>query len=151
MKQRATLPITVLLSIAAQLGRADPLPVSPGDAAPNSSQQQTPFTAAHANARRDEANPESRQWNIDSGSRLGGLLTPLLNPCMLRIAPIDVPTVTVVIRLDSKGKAVEVVVSDDSSYAKCVGERLQLLEMSSAPWENYWFEIVLGGYAKPGA
>jgi hypothetical protein len=103
------------------------------------------FDTAQLLAKRDEANPESGPWRRESIGSFAGTIFPLLEPCAKGISLMDIPTVNVVVRLSAQGKATRVFTAENSAYAICVREQLQRLDMKSAPWGGYWFEVALKG------
>lgn len=105
------------------------------------------FEEARVLARRDESSPDSLQWRRSSNQRLSQALS-VTDPCMQGIAFMDIPTVTAVMRLSLQGRATKVFVREDSNYARCFGEHLRQLDMGSAPWDGYWFEVLMQGPAE---
>ena len=104
----------------------------------------TSFESAQRLAQRDEANPDSHAWREQAVGRLGNALL-LVVPCMEAMGFANVPTVNVVVRLSAQGHVTQVFAQEDSAYAQCVKERLPTLDLGSAPWDGYWYEIRLLG------
>ncbi|MEO6079481.1 MAG: hypothetical protein ABIQ86_06870 [Steroidobacteraceae bacterium] len=104
------------------------------------------FEAAQLLARRDEARPDTLEWRRNVSNRLGPALS-VTHPCDEGIALADIPTVNAVVRLSFQGRATDAFALETSTYAKCFAERLRLLDVGSAPWDGYWFEIRMEGPA----
>lgn len=140
MTRRVVLGIALLIPIASGLGcTTTPQRVEPGHESGNRRQTMS-FGTAWRLARRDDTMPEARDWRIKIIPNLGRALLVTAS-CRAGMAIADIPPVDAVVRLSIQGKATEVFSEGTSSYAKCFSERAQLLDLGSAPWDGYWFEI----------
>lgn len=102
------------------------------------------FEAAQLLARSNEARPDTLEWRRRSVANLGQALS-VTDPCMRGIAFEDIPTVNAVVKLSIQGRVVQAFALEDTTYARCFSEHLKLMNLGSAPWDGYWYEISMLG------